>query len=97
MQIKEIFVSQRRLRNVVQVPGMIQSIESDECLPKIEIWRDEVGTLQINDGHHRLVAYWLSGRRSLGSSEYLLIETDSARAKFGFVSDLILRCVQASP
>ena len=96
MKIKELFVSQRKLRNVAQIKEMIRSVESNECLPRIEIWRDEFGACQVNDGHHRLVAYWLSGRRSLEKSEYLIIETDSTRARFGGVSELILRCMCAA-
>ncbi len=95
MQIKELFVSQRRLRNVGQLDEMVRAVESGDCLPRIEIWRDELGACQVNDGHHRLVAYWLSGRRTLEKSEYLLVETDSSRARFGGVANLILRCMHA--
>ena len=94
-QIEELFVSQRKLRNVDQLAQMINSIENDECLPRIEILIDEFGNSQVNDGHHRLVAYWLSGRRILHDGEYLLIDSDRARARFGHVSDLILRCMKA--
>ena len=96
MNIKELVVSQRKLRNVGQISEMIRTIEVGECLPRIEIWRDEHGVCQVNDGHHRLVAYWLYGRRRLERSEYLLIETDSSRARFGGVVNLILRCMLAA-
>lgn len=94
MQIKELLVSQRTLRNVDQIQAMIDAIENEEWLPRIEIWVDEAGVRQISDGHHRLVAYWLSGRRSLHPSEYLLVYTNAARARFGGVADLILRCMR---
>ena len=94
MQIKELFVSQRVLRNVGQLAEMIESVDQDECLPRIEIWIDESGQCQVNDGHHRLVAYWLSGRRELKSTEYLVIESESCRQRFGRVHDLILRCMK---
>lgn len=97
MQIKELFVSQRRLRDVDQIQEMIVAIEEDRCLPRIDIWVDESGQFQVNDGHHRLVAYWLSGRRSLDRSEYLLIETESYRPRFGRVHHLILRCMKHGP
>ena len=74
---------------------MIETIKTENCLPRIDIWVDEFGRFQVNDGHHRLVAYWLSGRRELRKSEYLIIETEATRARFGRVSDLILRCMQA--
>ena len=96
MQIEELFVSQRKLRNVNQLAQMIESIKNEEYLPRIEILSDEFGNRQVNDGHHRLVAYWLSGRRALDDYEYLLIETEKSRARFGRVSDLILRCMMAA-
>ena len=94
MQIKELYVSQRKLRNVDQLQQMIETIETEDCLPRIDIWVDEFGRFQVNDGHHRLVAYWLSGRRELRKSEYLIIETEATRARFGRIPDLILRCMQ---
>ena len=57
MQIKELYVSQRKLRNVDQLQQMIETIETEDCLPRIDIWVDEFGRFQVNDGHHRLVAY----------------------------------------
>ncbi|MEM7476461.1 MAG: hypothetical protein AAF483_15840 [Planctomycetota bacterium] len=96
MEIKRLLVSQRKLRNVLQIEEMIVEIENGGCLPRIEIWRDSFGVCQVSDGHHRLVAYWLSGRRVLEHSEYLLIESDSVRARFGGVACLILRCMQTS-
>ena len=94
MQIKELYVSQRKLRNVDQLHQMIETIKTENCLPRIDIWVDEFGRFQVNDGHHRLVAYWLSGRRELRKSEYLIIETEATRARFGRIPDLILRCMQ---
>ncbi len=96
MQINELFVSQRKLRNVNQLQSMIQSIEEGDPLPRIEIAVDQRGYCQVNDGHHRLTAYWLAGRQVLDRSEYLLFDADLKRPRFGRVCDLVLRCMQVA-
>jgi len=50
------------------------------------------GSIQVDDGHHRLTAIWLSGRTELEEDEYLLIEKEQWRPRFGQISDLMGRC-----
>ncbi len=92
MQISEIWVSQRKLRCVAQICAMVQTLEEGSCLPQITLSRSEVGSLRVEDGHHRIVAIWLAGRRQLEEHEYLLLEKDQWRPRFGMVTDLLARC-----
>lgn len=91
MQIARIFVSQRKLRAVDQLPAMLETLESGRFLPPINLLRDETGIIQVSDGHHRLSAIWLSGRSELLPNEYVLIESDWFRPRFGTVIDLLRR------
>ena len=92
MQIKDIWMSQRKLRNVAQIPAMQQEIVNGGFLPRIRINRDTDGSFQLEDGHHRLVAYWISDIRELTPDDYLLLEKDKWRPRFGKIEDLIMRC-----
>lgn len=91
MDIMKIWVSQRKLRCVTQISEMIKTLHDGGCLPPITLSRCEDGEVQLKDGHHRLTAFWLSGRKRLECHEYLLIETDSYRPRFGKMPDLLQR------
>lgn len=88
MDIEKIWVSQRKLRRAGQIPAMIKSLEI-EHLPAIMLERFEDESVQLRDGHHRLAAIWLSGRRKLEDWEYIIVESDQWRPRFGKVEDLI--------
>ena len=78
--ISDIWLSHRKLRNPAQLCGMIENLEA---LPPIILARCEDGELQLEDGHHRLTAYWLSGRDHLYPYEYVLLEKDQWRPRKG--------------
>jgi hypothetical protein len=92
MDITVVYVSQRNLRRAEQIPGLIQAILCGDELPPIRLSEAEDGSLQIDDGHHRAAAYWLSGRRQLARHEYELTLTDRPRPRFGRIPDLLRRC-----
>ena len=92
MQIAEIFVSQRKLRCVAQLPAMVNTLEVGGCLPRITLSRSRDGSIQVDDGHHRLTAIWLLGRTELEEDEYLLLEKEQWRPRFGRIPDLMARC-----
>jgi hypothetical protein len=94
MDINKLFVSQRKLRQPGQVPELVQAIQEGDYVPPIRLSEAEDGTVQVDDGHHRIVAYWLSGRAKLERHEYTLIFAGRARPRFGHVADLARR---ASP
>lgn len=76
MDIAQIWMSQRNLRRAGQIAAMIEALEEGEELPKITLVRDEDDEVQVHDGHHRLTAYWLAGRRRLERHEYIMLEQD---------------------
>ena len=92
MQIEDIWVSQRKLRCPEQLAGMIEALADGGLLPPIILNRLEDDTIQVEDGHHRLSVVWLSGRCCLEPWEYLLLEKDAWRPKFGKLADLLERC-----
>jgi hypothetical protein len=91
MDIQQIWISQRGLRRFGQVPKMVEDLHNGKLLPKITLSRYEDGEIQLKDGHHRLTAIWLSGRKKLEDHEYLLIETEVFRPRFGKITDLLQR------
>ena len=92
MEISRIFVSQRKLRNVGQLAKMVVAIKSGGFLPRIKLCRCEDGSIQVEDGHHRLTAFWLAGFTKLRKDDYELYEKDRWRPRFGTIEDLIDRC-----
>lgn len=92
MEISRIYVSQRRLRCVAQIPYMIETLEIGGCLPQITLSRSLDGSVRVEDGHHRLTAIWMTGRRELEKHEYLLLEKEQWRPTFGRITDLLERC-----
>jgi hypothetical protein len=57
-------------------------------LPPLVLSEGVNGVILVEDGHHRLVAYWLSGRTKLHKGEYLLVLKESHKRRFGKVADL---------
>ena len=89
VKLENIHVTQRKLRNVDQLPLMLKAIADDDYLPPVRLAEFEDGSIHIEDGHHRCTAYWLSGREHLESHEYLLVYKDGQdRVRFGKIADL---------
>ena len=86
-----MFVSQRKLRAPEQVRSLIESVLRGEPVPSVLLSEDDDGTIQIEDGHHRVTAYRLSGRRELERYEYELMPRERRRPRFGRIDDLIGR------
>jgi len=83
MHIQNIWMSQKSLRRKEQIPEMIRVIEEGGNLPPIIIAECEDGEFQLEDGHHRLTAYWLSGRTNLERGEFVLVQKDQWRTRHG--------------
>lgn len=89
MKLNEIYVTQRKLRNVDQLPLMLCAIADDDYLPPVKLAEFEDGSIHIEDGHHRCLSYWLSGRDELERHEYILVyKDDPDRVRFGKLADL---------
>jgi hypothetical protein len=91
MNILNILVTQRRLKRLEQVDGIVKSIQNNEYIEPIDILQGVDGTLVCEEGHHRLAAYYLAGKEQLEDFEYNLLYAESYRPHFGSVKDLIDR------
>jgi len=89
MDIMNLWMSQRNLRRAKQIPGMVAALNRGERLPKIVLCEGEDGEVHVQDGHHRLVAIWLSGRTRLERDEYLLLQQDPHRNKCGRILSIL--------
>lgn len=95
VKLQEIYVTQRKLRNVDQLPQMLEAIANGDLLPQVRLAEFENGSIHIEDGHHRCLSYWLSGRETLDEHEYVLILKDEQdRVRFGKLVDLHGRVVE---
>ena len=108
--IKSIHTTQRTLNRPNQLPGMIEAILRGDTLPRIELSmnhavetiftdRDTESTISVEDGHHRLAAYWLAGRQYLDPDEFFLyIEYNKFyRPNTGTIDKLIEKCKKDFP
>ncbi len=68
---------------------MIAELLDGGCLPLIELIICEDDEVEINDGHHRVVAIWLSGRKTLNKNEYILWHGQSFRNRIGKIDKII--------
>jgi hypothetical protein len=91
MDLARLLVSQRTLRNPAQLPALVRAVLADLPLPPIRLSEDTDGAVQIEDGHHRALAYWLAGRTRLHWGEYTLEPRGRRRPRFGGLSDLFVR------
>ena len=81
IQITDLWVTQRRLRQPEQVEEMVTQVKEGGLLPYIQIDEMEDGSLQVGDGHHRLTALWLAGVRVLSLEHYELLPSFGKRGK----------------
>lgn len=92
MQIERIWVSQRNLRRAGQIPAMIETLKNG-WLPPITLIEGEDGEIQLEDGHHRLTAIYLSGRTHLEKWEYVLVQKDQWRPRCGRFHEILVQQV----
>ncbi len=95
MDISRLFVSQRKLRRANQIPALVTAIRDGDPILPVRLSEAADGTVQVDDGHHRVMAYWLAGRTRLGRHEYTLVLTDRPRTRFGRLADLVARAAPA--
>lgn len=91
MHLASLYVSQRRLRNPAQVPALIEAVLNGDPIPPIALSEDDDGSIQVEDGHHRVTAFWLAGRQNLHPQDYLLLAiSECPRPRFGTVPEFVL-------
>ncbi len=92
MQLSTLYVSQRRLRNPGQIPAFIHAIRAGDPLPPVRLSEDDDGSIQVEDGHHRITAFWLAGKHCLTPQDYLLLPvSEHPRPRFGQVPEFVRR------
>lgn len=90
MRIENLWFLQRNLNRSYQLDGMITELQDGGYLPLIELITCEDGEIEINDGHHRVAAIWLSGRKTLRKDEYMIWEGYSSRNRKGKIQKILL-------
>ncbi len=88
INITQIWMSQRTLRRAGQIPAMIEALQQGDTLPPVVLSICEDDEIQLEDGHHRLAAIWLSGKKILHSHEYILRERTRWRTRCGKIERL---------
>ena len=78
MYLGQLHITHWNLRNPAQINEMVETILSGGFLPPIHLLELPDGTILIQDGHHRSLAYWLSGRERLEYGEYILYQVDQS-------------------
>ena len=92
MQLATLYVSQRGLRRLEQIPALVEAIRNGDPIPPIRLSEDDDGSIQVEDGHHRITAYWLAGKHRLESQDYILFPpSDRPRPRLGTVPDFVSR------
>lgn len=71
--IESLWATQRNLKRKTQIPNLMK-LERFKDLIELHLCEDR--EIQINNGHHRVLAIWLSGRKYLYPDEYKLILTN---------------------
>lgn len=77
--ISDLWATQRKLRNPEQIKSLMASIDSGEEVPPVTINEFPDGSLEVQDGHHRLTARLFLGQKYLRYGEYLLLCQDARR------------------
>ena len=87
IEIESIWISQRNLNRIELISQMILDAEE---LPPIRLSQMPNGDIQVEDGHHRLLAIYLSGEKFLKEHQYVLVPKDSWCARIGKI-DILLK------
>ena len=87
MQLGQICVTHWKLRNPAKVTEMVEAILRGDLLPPVQLLELPDGTVRIQDGHHRCLAYWMSGRTRLCWGEYQKREFITILTVFEYVAN----------
>lgn len=62
VSFQQLHATQHPLRRVKQIPSLVEAIQNGEPINPVRIAFDEERQLfWVDNGHHRCVAYWLTG------------------------------------
>lgn len=93
LPLKSIQTTQSKITRPFRVENLVRILHAGESLSPIDLIRDSDGTIQILNGHHRAVSYFLSGRSVLYPHEYCLEEVEHGKKTFGTIEDLVFGMV----
>lgn len=88
MEIRKLYSTQRSLKRRKQIEGLIQSILNEEYIEPILLSQNDVGTIQVENGHHQIAAYYFAGGEELKEWEYFPIQGESGRHRICRVEEL---------
>jgi len=86
--INRLWYSQARLRRLQQMPDLIAHARNGGLFnldPLIELHQNEDEEIVIINGHHRVTAAWLAGRKILYREEFIILYKDAYRPRFGTI------------
>ena len=86
--IERLWFSQARLKRLQQMPDLIAHARNGGLFnlnPIIELHQNEDEEIVINNGHHRVTAAWLAGRKILYREEFIILYKDAYRPRFGTI------------
>lgn len=86
--IERLWFSQARLKRLQQMPDLIAYVRNGGLFnlnPIIELHQNEDEEIVINNGHHRVTAAWLAGRKILYRGEFIILYKDAYRPRFGTI------------
>lgn len=92
--IDRLWFTQTRLKRLQQMPDLIAYAHEGGLFnraPLIELHQNEDDEIIINNGHHRVTAVWLSGRRFLFREEFIILYKDAFRPRFGTIELFLAR------
>lgn len=91
IKIEDLWMTQRNLKRAHQIPKLVEIInEGTEVLEKVIVIQQGEGLYCVGDGHHRIAAYWLAGRRQLDRYDYLLLQQPTyTKVLCGKIQDLL--------
>ena len=91
MLIKDIYSTQRNLRRKEQIQGLVEEIKENGYVKPILLFKADDGRVSVEDGHHRLTAYYISGKEVLDGNEYVLIEGEQSRKPLRFKMSVLMK------
>ena len=66
-------MSQSTLYRSEQIPTFIDILSNGLYLDPITLIKNSKNEIQVEDGHHRLSAIWLTGRKTIQEHEYIIV------------------------
>lgn len=73
LEIENIWFTQKNLKRYKQISSIVESVINGDYIDPVLLQEDENGDIAIINGHHRIAAYWKSGRKYLRPCECIIV------------------------